>query len=169
MKYKIMFIALLIAVFAFSGVAFAGDGSDYRQLQETEVFFNNSGSVLSSGMAVILDTSATAGTTLGGYITVVSGADSVLVVGVIAEVQTTIAVGSPGIIVVRGPVDTLVNDKSDAVSSGASVGTSIKILADDGPNRGYVGGGSNLGIALEAGDATDGDKIIIWIAPTGAD
>lgn len=166
---KYIILALLIVSLAFSGATFAGDGTDYRQLQETAVFLNNSGSTLSAGMAVILDSSGTAGTTLGSYITIVSGADSVLVVGVISEQQETCAKGMPCIVVTKGPVDTLINDKSDAVTTETAVGTSTKVLADTLPNRGYVGGGTNLGVALEGGAGTEGDKIIVWVDPTGAD
>ncbi len=167
MKKSFLFALLIALVFAFSGVVFAGDGSNYRQLQETAVFFNNYGAALSAGQAVVLDTAGTgvtAGTTLGAYITVLSGtADSVLVVGVVSEQQTTCADQTPCIIVTKGPVDTLSLDSSDAITINTAVGTS------GSAGYGYIGGGTNLGVALEAGDGTDTGKTIIWVNPTGAD
>ncbi len=169
MKKYLFSLALLFAlVFAFSGVVLAGDGKNYRQLQETGVFFNNAGRTLSAGQVVILDTSGTgvtAGTTLGSYITLVSGADSVLAVGVIAESQITCLDQTPCIVVTKGPVDTSINDSTDAVTINTAVGTSPNTATCDG----CAGGGTNLGIALEAGSGADADKIIVWVNPTGAD
>lgn len=166
---KIKLIALLFAsVLAFNGVCFAwgtasGDGSNYGQLQETAVFFNNGGNRLVHGEAVVLDlngTGVTAGTTLGAYVEDLATADSVLAVGCVkyaADNQT------PVIVVTKGPIDALAADSSDAVSSGTAVGTSAN------GDAGSIGGGTNLGIALEAGAGTDGDYLFIWIDPTGAD
>ena len=166
MNKKLMSFALLFAlVFAFSGVVLAGDGSDYRQLQETAVFFNNAGASISAGMVVILDTAGTgvsAGTTLGAYVTLAGSTDSALAVGVVSEQQTTCADQTPCIIVTKGPVDTLALDSGYAVTINTAVGTETA-------TSGYCGGGSNLGIALEAGDGTDTGKVIVWVAPTGAD
>ena len=165
MRNKLMSLALLFAlVLAFNGVVFAGDGKDYRQLQETAVFFNNSGTTLSAGMVVILDTAGTgvtAGTTLGAYVTLAGSTDSVLAVGVVSEQQISCADQTPCIIVTKGPVDTLALDSSYAITINTAVGTETA-------TSGYCGGGTNLGIALEAGDGTDTGKVIVWVAPTGA-
>lgn len=166
MNKKFMSLALLFAlVLAFSGVCFAGDGSNYRQLQETAVFFNNSGYTLSAGSVVILDTAGTgvtAGTTLGSYVTVVDGADSILAVGVVVEGFDS-ADQTPVVVVTKGPVDTLAYDSSDAVTINTAVGTTAT-----GTGHHFCGGGTDLGIALEAGDGTDTGKLIVWVAPTGA-
>lgn len=168
MKKLFSFALLFALVLAFSGVCFAGDGTDYRQLQETAVFYNYSGQTLSAGDVVILNTTsnATTGTTLGSYVTLAgtASADSVLVVGVVHESQTTALSASPVVVVTKGPVETYIADSSDAVTINTAVGTS----AVDGYTW-CAGGGTNLGIALEAGDGTDGDKIIVWVDPTGAD
>jgi len=161
---KIMSLALLFAlVLAFNGVAFgwgSGDGSNYGQLQETAVFYNNSGAKLVHGQAVILDTSATAATTLGAYVTTVAAsADSKLVVGVVKEPA---AIASPVIVVTRGPIDTLMQDSSEAVTTGTAVGTAGSGTA------GCVGAGAGLGVSLEAGSATDGEYDYIWVQPTGS-
>src|SRR3990167_4276486 len=160
--------ALLFAlVLAFNGACFAwgsasGDGSNYGQLQETAVFFNNAGTRLVHGNAVVLDldgTGVTAGTTLGAYVERTVSADNVLVVGVVkvaAENQT------PVIVVTKGPIDTLAQDSTDVVTSGAAVGTTAT-------GAGAVGGGTNLGIALEASAGTDQDYLFVWVDPTGAD
>ncbi len=157
---------LFALVLAFNGVAFgwgttSGDGSDYGQLQETAVFFNNSGVKLVHGTGVVLDldgTGVTAGTTLGAYVETVNTADSILAVGVVkiaSEDQT------PVVVVTKGPIDTRAYDSTDAVSSGSAVGTTTGI-------KGLVGGGTDLGIALEAGDGTNDSYIYIWVDPTGA-
>ena len=170
MKKLVSFFALLFAlVLAFNGACFAwgsasGDGSNYGQLQETAVFFNNSGLTVRHGQAVVLDldgTGVTAGTTLGSYVETVTGsADSVLVVGV---VKNSAADQSPVIVVTRGPIDALAADSSDAVTSGSAVGTAAS------GGHGAIGGGTNLGIALEAGSGSNDDYLFIWVDPTGAD
>src|SRR3990167_1493461 len=130
MKKLMSLVALLFALgLAFNGACFAwgtsgGDGSNYGQLQETAVFFNNSGAKLVHGQAVVFDldgTGVTAGTTLGAYVETVSqSADSVLVVGV---VKVAALDQTPVIVVTKGPIDTLAADSSDAITSGAAVGT----------------------------------------------
>lgn len=167
--------ALLFAVLAFSGVDRAysmgtgtGDGSNYRQIQETAVFYNNSGSTLSQGDVVIMDTyqdGVSTGTTLGSYVTLSTGAasakaDSVLAVGVV--LSTSVVDDRPVVVVTKGPALTTCDDSSDAVTNRTAVGTS-------GGTAGRCGGGTNLGVSLEAGDGTDGDQLIIWVDPTGAD
>jgi hypothetical protein len=161
------FIALLFAlVLAFNGVCFAwgtagGDGSNYGQLQETAVFFNNAGETVSAGAVVILDTAGTgvaADTTLGSYVTMTNSADSILAVGV-AKVSSSNQ--TPVIVVTKGPIDTLADDSADAVSINTAVGTT--------GGKGRVGGGTNLGVALEAGDGTATGKLFVWVDPTGAD
>lgn len=168
MKKSLFLSALLFAlVFAFNGVAIAGSGQNYRELQDIKVFFNNSGRTMSAGDVVILDTTGTGVTqasTLGAYVTTGSGADSVLVVGVVPEMITSALDQTPVPIVVEGPVDTRCLDAADAVTINTAVGTGL-----GGGVYGACGGGTNLGIALEAGAGTDGDTLMVWVAPTGAD
>ena len=160
-------ILLIVSVFMISGIAFgwgSGDGSDYGQLQETTVFFNNSGAKMVHGQAVILDvsgTGVTAATTMGAYVTMVTGtADSNYVVGVVKEASLD---QTPVIVVTRGPIDTLVADSSEAISAGSQVGTAGTAI------QGAVGVGTNLGVALEAGDGTDGSYLFVWVNPSNSD
>lgn len=170
---QFLFATLLLV--SFSGVAFGwgssgSDGSNYKSLQETAVFFNNSGGTMTSGEAAVLDnfgSNVSTGTTLGSYVTRptvlhahAAKADSILAVGV---VQTTASDQRPVVVVTKGPVDALVDDSSDAVTNRTAVGVSGLI----GSNN--LGGGTNLGISLEAGSGSDGDQIIVWVDPTGAD
>jgi hypothetical protein len=175
-KFKLLsFVALLFAVFAFSRVtnvygwgAATGDGSDYRQLQETAIFFNNSGGTRVAGEVALLDVDhvgVATGSTLGSYITVEYKnsdthyeADSLLAVGVIKSISTVDQ--RPIAVVTKGPALTLCDDSTDAVTEFASVGSS--------PDTANCGGGTNLGIALEAGDGTDDDEIIVWVDPAGS-
>jgi hypothetical protein len=179
---KLLSLAVLLSVFTLSGIATqncygwgtaTGDGSDYRQLQETAIFFNNSGSTLSEGDVVVLDvdgSGVTTGTTLGSYVTTTAdeddsghyGADSVLVVGVVKS--SSVANQRPIAVVTKGPALTTCEDSTDAVTEFASVGT-VALTS----NEASCGGGSNLGIALEGGDGTDDDQIIVWVDATGAD
>lgn len=171
MKRFFSILLIPLFVFAFSGLAFgwgaaSGDGESFTQLQETAVFFNNTGEKVYHGWAITIDTggsNVSSGTTLGSYAEAISSASSVLVVGI---AQGGTANGwidqSPIVVVTKGPVLGVILDSTDAVTSGASVGTS------SGAGIGAIGGGDNLGIALEAGDGTDYDEIIIWVAPSGA-
>jgi len=168
MKKLFMLSTLLfVSILAISGVAFGwgvtgGDGSSYKQLQEIAVFYNNSDLTLYHGDTVILDSTGTADTTLGSYVTVTSSADSVLAVGVV--VQKSLA-DTPVAVCTKGPAMTRIDDSSDAVTTLTAVGTS----GGSGVTNHNAGGGSNLGIALEAGNGTNNDEIIVWVDPTGAD
>ena len=165
-KLFILSTLLFVSILAISGVAFgwgasSGDGSDYGQLQETAVFYNNSGLPLVHGQVVILDTSATAATTLGAYVTTVTvSADSDYAIGVVKQAARA---SSPVIVVTKGPIDTLVQDSSEAIAAGTEVGT-----AGTG-TVGCAGAGTGLGLALEAGDGTDGSYLYIWIDPSHID
>lgn len=177
MRNKSLLLVLLITAIVFGGAkegftwgATGGDGSSYSQVRETAIFFNNSGSTLSQGDVVILDTrgaGVSTGTTLGSYITTTGVvqpngdalADHILAVGV---VLTGGADQTPVTVVTKGPALTTVDDSTDAVTLNTAVGTS-------GATSARAGGGTNLGISLEPGDGTDGDQIYIWVAPTGAD
>ena len=176
-KNNFIYALLLTSIFILSmaGQALAWgtagtDGSSYQGLQETAVFFNNSGTTLSSGNVVILDTYQTGvstGTTLGSYVTTSTGAasaqaDSVLAVGVVKS--TSAADQTPVVVITKGVALTDCADSSDAITVRVAVGTSG--LASSGH---LCGGGTNLGIALESGDGTDSDSSFIWVDPTGAD
>ena len=146
-----------------------GDGERFTQLQETAVYFNNSGGTRSAGDVVILDTFAAGvntATTLGSYVRLSDGlqsaqADSVLVVGVVRNTSND---QTPVVVVTKGPISATCADSSDAVTLNVAVGTT-----DVDSLSGQCGGGTNLGIALEAGSGSDGASLRIWVSPTGAD
>ena len=171
-KLFILSTLLFVSILAISGVAFGwgvtgGDGTRYRQLQEIAIFYNDSDRTLYHGDVVILDvTDGTANSTLGSYVTYASGADSILVVGVAAELSTSgYPNDGPVAVVTKGPALVRIDDAADAVSASTAIGTS----GSSGAENSNAGGGSNLGIALEAGNGTNADEIIAWIDPTGAD
>ena len=173
-KARLFFLAALLLV-GFSGVAYpwgstGGDASNYKQLQETAVFFNNSGATMAAGTVALLDVSGpgvATDTTLGSYVSSPdeldpegTNTDSILAIGV---VKTAASDQRPVVVVTKGPVATLIDDSSDAVANRTAVGVSGLLDSNN------AGGGTNLGIALEAGSGSDGDEIIIWVDPTGAD
>ena len=175
MKKFIFLFALLLVLsvsrteLVFGWGAAGSDGSNYKALQETAVFFNNSGATLTQGMVVKLDiggAGVATDTTLGSYVDITQSggaggqADNRLAVGVV--LSTSVADQMPIVVVTKGPALTTIDDADDAVSAAGGVGTS-------GDTHGRAGGGSELGIALEAGDGTDGDQIIVWVNPSGAD
>lgn len=179
---KYLSLAILLCAVAFNGIAVqevqawgsaTGDGQEYRQLQETAIFFNNSGTTLTQGDVVVTDVdgdNVSTGSTLGSYVTTVSqefdgghyGANSILVRGVV--LSTSVANQRPVVVVTKGPALTTCDDSTSAVSEFTAVGTVSR--ANDNP---HCGGGTNLGVSLEAGDGTDGDQLIIFVEPTGAD
>ena len=180
-KFRNILIAAIMAVslLGYSQIAHAwgttgGDGSRFSQLQETAVFFNNSGSTLTVGMVVVLDTGGdgvATGTTLGSYVTLTGtgqpsaeAADSTKTIGVVKS--TSVANQKPVVVVTRGPIDTLCADSGDAVTEGSSVGTS-DVLTINGD--GLCGDGTNLGVALEAGDGTDTGNIFVWVQGIGSE
>jgi hypothetical protein len=174
MKKLFLIAALLLGVVLNSKAAFAwgsagGDGSSFAALQETAVFFNNSGATLSAGQVVILDTAGTgvaADSTLGAYVTLVNAADSARVVGVVKS--TSVADQKPVVVVTKGPIDTQCADSGDAVSINTAVGTTTIGTSGGSNGVGLCGGGTNLGVALEAGDGTNSGKLYVWVDPTGA-
>lgn len=177
MRNKFLSLALLlVSVLGYNRVAFGwgtsgGDASRFTQLQETAVLFNNSGGTVTAGDAVVLDidgSGVSTGTTLGAYIRKSDGrsvsqakADSILAVGI---AKTTCSDQRPCVIVTKGPALASACDSTDAVSFATAVGT-----AGSTCTAGLVGGGTNLGVALEPGDGTDAASMMIWIDPTGAD
>ena len=168
MKKLFLIAALLLTGMLFNSQAVlalqaGGDGTNFAALQETAVFLNNSGTTMSAGQVVILDSTGTADTTLGAYVTHSYSADSILVVGVVKS--TLVQTGQPVVVVTEGPVDTQCYDSTDAVTTLTAVGSS----AGSGNTLGVCGGGTNLGFALEAGDGTNAGKLYVWVSPTGGD
>ena len=155
-----------------------------------EFFFNNNGSTLSSGNVVILNDSTGTGvnnvtesvegapgtqrneidvnaadgdvTNMGTYILATTTADSPMVVGVIDD--NTCVDQTYCRVQVRGPRKVVCADSSDAVGVNTAVGTST-LSGQCGDST--TGAGGTLGVALEAGDGTDGDPIFVWIGNVG--
>ena len=155
-----------------------------------EFFFNNDGATLSSGNVVILNDSTGTGmnnvtesvegaagtqrsemdvnasdgdvTNMGTYILRTVTADSPMVVGVIDD--NTCADQTYCRVQVRGPRKVVCADSTDAVGVNTTVGTS-GIIGECGDST--TGAGGTLGVALEAGDGTNGDPIFIWIGNVG--
>ena len=172
--YLILFATLLI-IPMFNGVALGwgssgGDGTSYGALQETAVFFNNSGSTLSAGDVVILDLSGTgvaSGTTLGAYVTTTTSADVQYVAGVVKTRSS--ADQTPVVVITAGPAETfcdnvngtaLVNGLNNLGGKiqGGAVGTYTTAATCDS--------GSNLGISLGAAggvDKNDNNKSWVWV------
>lgn len=173
MKKRFILSALLIVgIFSFSGVAYpwgsaVGDGSRYRAIQETAVFYNNSGSTLTSGQVVVLDTSATSGSTLGSYVTTTTTADVSGVVGCVLDAEGyTASDGGPVIVITKGPARVAILDASDPVAATDFVGTSTTAgyggkWAKTPPENGGI-----LGKALEAGSGLDTAYITVYINPS---
>jgi len=171
MKNRILCMTAAL-ILSFSGAAFAGlggggDASSYTQLQETAVFFNNSGGVLSAGDVVVIDTTGSgvaSGTTLGAYVTTTTSADSTLAVGVVKT--RSVADQRPVVVVTRGPVGAFCQNSSGTnVVAGTAVGTYTTAGACDG--------GTNLGVGIASGDLTDGkstdSKTWIWVQGIGSE
>ena len=152
-----------------------------------EFYFNNSGGILSSGNPAVIEVDGTgvnavtesvegpAGTqrnevdvngsdgdvtNLGTYIDSSATADDGYTIGVIDE--NTCADQSYCRVHVRGPRLVLCADSSDAVGIGTLVGTST--LRGQCGDSGADAEGS-LGVALEAGDGTNSDPIMVWVNP----
>lgn len=138
-------------------------GDRYEEQQVMVYCYNNSGAEIQSNSAVIIDITATAGTTLGTYITTTTTTDSSYVFGVTDE---TISSGSVGRICVRGPhkvqfasEDTAAEDTVGTLTPAGKVETTTTTSNKDGI----------LGLALAATAVTDRDYGTdmwwIWVDP----
>ena len=141
--YSILFVTLL-SVSLLTGSAFGwgssgGDGSLYGALQETAVFYNNSGGVVSAGDVVILDLTGTgvaSGSTLGGYVTTTTTADVKYAVGVVKTRSSPDQ--TPVVVVTRGPVQAYGTDSAVSPKAGDIVGTwTTAGMFDNGTELGY--------------------------------
>ena len=164
-KFKLLIALFAVSLFipsaAYAWGGAAGDGKNYGQLQETAVVYNNSGSALTSGTVVVWDSTATAGSTLGAYVTTTSTADVIYAAGVVRD--SSIAAGSSGVIVTRGPVQALIAGSSDgSISAMGAIGTANGVA-------GQVGSGTNLGFALQTSQSTNYHLMWIWVNPTNGD
>lgn len=172
---KFILVALFVAVFApivrAENSATAYDGKYWSQ-QVFVTAYNNGASTVTRDNVMILDTTGTAGTTLGGYVTTTTTTDSIYVFGVTDE---SILSGSLGRICVRGP------HKSVSIAVGSSGGTAayntIGTIVSTSTTAGRHGfyttadgtAGGRLGYIINATATTDtGDAsgtYWIWVQP----
>jgi len=143
-KFSIILLsALLVLGFAISARAEIGatayTGVRYEEQQVFTYAYNNSGSEVTSNSIVILDTSATVGTTLGAYFTTDTGGDSNLILGVTAD---TIPAGSVGKICIRGPHRVWMNSHA-----GNSAGNQISTSTTAGKAKVTTGTTNKMGTA----------------------
>ena len=134
----------------------AVSGTSYLDNQVYTIMYNNSGTNIAKNAVVILDTTGTAGSTLGSYITTTTSAGSQYVIGVTDE---AIATASTGRICRRGPH--LVNTATGE-TTGATLTTSTTAgKADTGTSTsnqyGYLG--VNLG-------NSDTNVYWVWVNPS---
>jgi hypothetical protein len=174
--------ALVLAGAANVHAALQGEGYSRNENLHTvfqhaqyELYFNNSGSTLTSGTVVILDVSGSGvnGATVSGdgagrsavdvsgsdgdvdnigtYITTTTSADVDTVAGVVDD--NSCPDQSYCLVQTRGPRRVRCADSTDAVTVSAAVGTTTV--------AGNCGGGSGLGRALEAGNGQDDG--VLWV------
>lgn len=170
---KFILFALFILAFApvvrAENSATAYDGKYYSQ----QVFvsaYNNSASAISRDNVVAIDTTATAGTTLGGYIATTTTTDSVYVFGVTDE---TIGAGALGRVCVRGP-HKAVSIAASANSGYNTIGSVITASSTagkygfgataDGTASGKLGYILNATATSDTGDASN--TYWIWVEPS---
>lgn len=155
---KFIFV-LLALLFAFGITqAFAEmspqtvSGTSYLDNQVYTIAYNNSGSAITSNSIVIIDTSATAGTTLGSYITTDTSGDSNLVFGITDE---TIAIGKTGRICIRGPHKVLMNS-----NTGSAAGYQIATSTSAGKAKVSTGTTNLMGtLGQQLAVASDGSDV----------
>lgn len=175
-RFNIIAAILAVSLLSYSSIAGAfggGDGSRYEQLQETAVFFNNSGVTLSAGDVVILDTTGTgvtSGTTLGGYITRTTSDSNALAVGVVKS--RTSPDQSTVVVVTRGPVSAYCQNASGTnVTVGTAVGTyTVAGTCDSGTNLGVgIAGGDGFDDKTAQDGATVAGRTWIWVQGIGTE
>ncbi len=157
---KKILILTTIMVLMLTSVAFALQVQGIRSKDSHEAILlvveNTSGGALADGDVVVWDVTESTGT--NPAVTTTTSDDSVITAGVVME---AIADGEYGRIVVYGYHDAVkARDSSDALSAGGGIGTSGAVK--------LAGGGTGLGISLEAGDGTDTGTIEAFITAMGA-
>ncbi len=125
-------------------------GTSYLDNQVFTIAYNNSGSDITSNSIVILDTSATAGSTLGAYITTTATADSNLALGITDE---TITSGTSGRVCIRGAHRVWMNSVSGSLA-GYQIATSTT-AGKAKVSTGTTNGNATLGTQLGATATTD--------------
>ena len=104
-------------------------GTRYYENQVYITAYNDSGAAISSNQVVILDTTETAGTTLGAYVTRTTTANDSRVVGVTHD---SIPDGQAGAVCVRGPHRVMVVNTDAGAVAQYSVGASMSTTTTTG-------------------------------------
>lgn len=162
MKKLSLFIISALFVFALATQARAESspttfaGNVYTDEQVFIRAYNNSGAIVSENQVVILDTSATAGTTLGSYFTITTSTDSSYVMGVTDQ---QVAKGDIGRICVRGPHKVQITANPTAGQNMGTGSTYGKATASTATTTAT----GILGTALAA--STSGSTWWVWVNP----
>lgn len=168
---KKLFIVLLSALFIF-GIAYqvraeqsssSASGTNYYDNQVYTIGYNNSGADISSNSLVVIDTTGTAGSTLGAYITTTTTQGHNFVFGVTDEV---IADGTSGRICIRGPHKVLVNT-APSIAGATMISSTVAGKADGGQALLNVATAQPNGIYTADGPATIGR--VMSVTATTAD
>ena len=148
--------AFLFAFALATSNALANNPNNPESYQELITIYNNSGSALTSGTVVIWDTTGTAGTTLGGYVTTTTSADSNLAAGVV--VSDSIPASERGVICTKGPCQVLMANSTDGT---AAAGTPIGTSTVAGQAGNAASDAPIVGTSLQT-SAVSSDTLVIW-------
>lgn len=135
-------------------------GSSYLDNQVYTMAYNNSGSDITSHSVVILDTSGTAGSTLGAYITTTTTADHWAVAGV--TVDPNCVAGTPCRVCIRGPIEVLFTSATHVTGTIAATSTTAGEATTYSTADGTVGG--HLGKIIGSSDL-GGFYAWVWVEP----
>ena len=137
-------------------------GTRYQDNQVFTVAYNNYTSEISANSVVVLDTTATANSTLGAYITGTTTADDKYVFGVTDE---AIGSGKSGRICIRGPHVVWTqysNLAAGAIAAPAGyLGSATTYSASDGTAGGQLG----YALGAEYTNSTGNHSDWIWVNP----
>lgn len=161
---KFIFVLSVLLAFSVSQVRAeqspqTATGTRYQDNQVFTIAYNNGGASISADSVVILDTSATSGTTLGGYITTTTTADDYRVFGITDE---AIAASTSGRVCIRGPhqvwLEAPYNSAAGVIVAAGNdtAGVAQLYATSDGTVGGYLG----RSLASRASN-----KVWVWVEP----
>ena len=146
-------------------------GKVYTDNQVFTMAYNNSGADITSNSIVILDTSGTAGSTLGAYITTSTSADNKYVFGVTED--ATCSSGTSCRVCIRGPHKVWLTiagagamSAGNIVSQSTTAGRGTTYSQSDGTAGGYLGTALAVTSGTYSYGSLDGNDIWwVWINP----
>lgn len=170
-------INLVLAAFLLLGVASVraensatgySNPVNFRDQQVFVAAYNNSASTIAINNAVVLDSTGTAGSTLGAYINTSTTTDDPYIFGVADE---AIAAGTVGRVCIRGPHKVVwTGPGKGGVTSGnvisnasTTAGTVGPTTTSSGTDRGILGKVINITATTDTGDASY--TYWAWIQP----